>query len=76
MKTLQDEWNNFERCVVPDDAHIAQRTDMKRAFYAGAHKTLRLCLELPEDEEEAHKELDRLFDETEEFAKQVLEGKA
>lgn len=40
MNTIQQAWETFERDVVPKDAGRVQRTEMKRAFYAGATAAL------------------------------------
>jgi hypothetical protein len=39
MNTLQSKWASFERDVVPKGASAIQRTEMRRAFYAGAAAT-------------------------------------
>lgn len=36
MNTVQQAWEQFERAVISKDAGRVQRTEMKRAFYAGA----------------------------------------
>lgn len=36
MKTLAQQWQEFERKVVPEGACAGQRADMEDSFYAGA----------------------------------------
>jgi hypothetical protein len=36
MKPLEAEWNKFREGAISEHASMAQLTDMRRAFYAGA----------------------------------------
>lgn len=36
MNTLAEQWETFEAEVVPTNAGLIQRIEMRRAFYAGA----------------------------------------
>lgn len=36
MKSMNEQWSNFNSSVIPPDAGKYQRRDMKVAFYAGA----------------------------------------
>lgn len=40
MKTVKEQWEEFEKCGVPVDAPPMQRRDMKTSFYAGAFSVL------------------------------------
>jgi len=35
MRTVKDWWDNFDKLVIPAGAGAVQRTEMRRAFYAG-----------------------------------------
>ncbi len=66
MRTLADEWRDVGACMLPKQAPTAQRTAIKRAFYAGAYSTLRLSAELLEKEARAEAgaaHLERLYKE-------------
>lgn len=36
LSTIHDQWKSYEKEVIPKEASQAQRTECKRAFYAGA----------------------------------------
>lgn len=40
MKTIEQEWMEFNRDVIPKDAGSVQRLEMKKAFFAGAYMAL------------------------------------
>lgn len=65
MKTLFEEWQSFERAVVPVAAPPVQREEMRRAFYAGASVMLTLVLAAvaPENEDDCEANLQALEDE-------------
>lgn len=35
MRTIEQYWNIFEACVIPQRAGPVQRSEMRKAFYAG-----------------------------------------
>ena len=37
---MAEQWDSFARAVLPKDAPAVQRTEMRRAFYAGAQGIL------------------------------------
>jgi hypothetical protein len=37
---MAEEWNEFARRVLPDDASLMQRNAMRRSFYAGGYAIL------------------------------------
>lgn len=43
-KRLAAEWASFERLVLPARASEVQRTEMRRAFYAGAQATFHVMM--------------------------------
>lgn len=43
QQLVLEEWNSFSRAVLRPDVGLAQRMDMRRAFYGGAHALL-TCL--------------------------------
>ncbi len=40
MRRLAISWESFEEQVIPPDAGLCQRVEMRRAFYAGAWAVL------------------------------------
>lgn len=40
MNTIQEEWQAFQRHVMPVSAPVIQRQEMEKAFYAGAMSVL------------------------------------
>lgn len=48
-KRIASEWNNFEKAVIPSNAPLVQRKEMRRAFYAGAWAILQAAKELGDD---------------------------
>lgn len=55
MRTVQAEWEEFERRVMPRGAPPVQRNEMRRAFFAGAYGMLSMSAALgnadvPEDD--------------------------
>jgi hypothetical protein len=75
---IKEEWNSFDKDVVPAGAHHVQRQEMKRAFYAGAHAIL--CQVRAIGEDDAVSELDGvrilegLWQESLRFKESVLRG--
>lgn len=44
MNTIQEQWQSFNRNVIPRSAGNAQRSEMELAFYSGADSVLRILL--------------------------------
>jgi len=40
MNTIQSQWEKFASMTLPKEASETQRTEMRRAFYAGAYAML------------------------------------
>lgn len=51
MKTIASEWAEFSGLVLAPDAPPTQRTEMKRAFYAGALAFAAACSDRPAGEQ-------------------------
>lgn len=49
LPTIEAEWKDFERSVMPRNAGQTQRLAMKQAFYAGAFIMLNACIDLGDD---------------------------
>lgn len=65
MKSLFDEWRDFEAKIIPKHAPAIQREECRRAFYAGAVCMFALTLDAttPQDEAECELRLTQLHDE-------------
>jgi hypothetical protein len=78
-RSLADEWNDFDRLIVPRDAPEVQRIEMRRAFYAGAATMFSLISggldsdKEPTDLDVAY--LETLNQELMEFGRLIGEGK-
>jgi len=53
MNTIQSGWEGFENAVVPKNAPMIQRNEMRKAFYAGALHLLVLTGDIAELNEDA-----------------------
>lgn len=51
MNTIQEQWENFKKHVIPHDAPEIQVTSMKQAFYGGASGLLMFLMRLEVDTE-------------------------
>jgi hypothetical protein len=74
LKNLLNEWEGFEKNVVPRNAPSVQRQEMRRAFYAGASAMFGLITNLDVEnlgEKESAKVLDNLQSELQRFFSQV-----
>lgn len=75
-----DLWRSYERDVMPDDAGPNQRTETRRAFYAGVTSILGLMtIQLSPDREPTRADLsmmDEIADELVAFNNDVAEGRA
>jgi hypothetical protein len=79
MNTIKEQWDSFSMLVVPADAPPAQKREMRRSFYAGAEAFMRIQFALTEDdvsEAQAMKALDECHKELQQFAADVVTGKA
>jgi len=79
MKTIADQWSAFNALVVPKDAPLLQKQEMRRAFYGGASAmlTLQCCIGDDAVSEDAAMQLLRGWeDELRQFAQQVSDGSA
>lgn len=79
MNTVQEQWDYFASMVVPKDAPDIQRTEMKRAFYAGAEAMMRINFAVGVDEISVEAGM-QIFvgceEECRRFAQLVADGKA
>jgi hypothetical protein len=77
---LLEQWNSYRIAVITGPATVAQLTDMRRAFYAGAAafqtEVLRGLTPGPDEREADLLMLAELNDELLEFKRKVKEGQA
>lgn len=80
MKTIAQHWEDFALAVLPHDVSEIQRTEMRRAFYAGFYGALMACYEIAADSEESDDVgvdmLQQLVDESMLFAADIQAGRA
>lgn len=79
MNTIQEQWNSFAQAAIPASAPAVQRSEMKRAFYAGAEAMMRIQYTIGGkdiSEAAAMHILDGCQQETHDFARLVASGKA
>lgn len=50
MDTIKSAWMDFKSKVIPADASVVQKMEMKRAFYAGATSTLAILDDISSDD--------------------------
>ena len=79
MNTIQQHWESYAAEVIPADAGATQRTECRRAFYAGAHAMLGTfwglgSMDVSEDAGVAV--IEGLYQEAQAFAGDVLQGRA
>lgn len=79
-KLMAEQWDQFSRSVLPKDAPLTQRTEMRRAFYAGAQAILFRVIDAfaPETDptEEDLQVMQDVHDELQEFGKLIQQGRA
>ena len=79
MRTIADQWADFERLVLPKSAGAVQRQETRRAFYAGAQAALTVAIQIadadPSDEAGAAM-LEGLHDECRRFGEEIAAGRA
>lgn len=49
MNTIQEQWDSFQKMAIPEYAPDIQKTEMKRAFYAGAMAMTGIYMMVSED---------------------------
>ena len=76
--TVREDWQSYERDVMPADAGATQRSETRMAFYAGAWAMLtnvKLCGEPDMSEEAGCVYLELVTSEIERFCRAVKEGR-
>lgn len=78
MNTIQSQWETFAAAVLPQEAPEVQRSEMRRAFYAGSYGMLcQMTGPVAEVSEEAGcAMIDGYVKECEQFKLDVLAGRA
>lgn len=79
MRTVMQQWESYEREVVPKTAGAEQRIESRRAFFAGAQALLNLVSGVGSDdvsENQGVAMLDGLSAELQVFSEAVLAGLA
>ena len=76
---MAEQWDQFSREVLPKGCSIEQRTEMRRAFYAGAKGILfrAIMAFVPENDiTDNHRQIiTDLLDELDQFAEMVKQGR-
>jgi hypothetical protein len=79
-KSLAEQWTEFELSTGVAATSVVQRTEMRRAFYAGAASFLDAMMrgftQNTEPEQEDYDYLNSLTDEMEQFGRDIIAGKA
>jgi hypothetical protein len=72
-KAIANEWAKFQAAVMPPDAPIIQRREMRRAFYAGVWAMLSLASAIADefDEPTGAAQLDAISEECKTFTAQI-----
>jgi hypothetical protein len=80
MITVKDEWATFESAVLSPSAPAVQRSEMRRAFYAGFYGALMAGLKMAEasgdDDDLGASMMQSLHDECLQFSRDVGAGRA
>lgn len=77
MSTIAEQWLEFSAMVLPNNVSDVQRTEMRRAFYAGFHSALSSARGLADlEESEGVKRLQAWQDEAAQFGERIASGKA
>lgn len=79
MRTLADEWKEFETLVIPQSAPAMQRKEMRRAFYAGAQSLLQATVEIASadlSDDAGAAILEGYHDECRRFGNDIAHGRA
>ncbi|MEK7178578.1 MAG: hypothetical protein AAB721_02910 [Patescibacteria group bacterium] len=78
MKTIAEQWLEFSTLVLPDNVADVQRTEMRRAFYAGFSACLFSLRDLSErdlSEPDSIAEMNGYMSEALEFADRLEAGR-
>lgn len=78
MRTIADQWVDFERLVLVNAGKV-QRSEMRRAFYAGAQAVLRVTLDIAaadSSDDAGAAMLEGLHDECRRFGGEIAAGRA
>ena len=68
MKTINKEWLEFKKAVLPENSEESKIKNVKATFYAGAAITLQIIESISEmDTDEAIKHSDKLCDDIDSF---------
>ena len=77
---MAEQWDEFDRKILPKDCPSTQRIEMRRAFYAGAQAILfRVIMALAPESEPTAEDLQIMTDLDEElrdFGKLIQQGRA
>ena len=74
---MGEQWNKYIRLDLAEGCSTAQRSEIRRAFYAGAQALLMEIANLPrEPTEEAKQAIEDLKQELVDFAEAVTQGRA
>ena len=79
MRTIADQWADFERLVMPQGASALQRQEMRRAFYAGFQASLTVGVEIAAadlSDEAGAAVLQGLHEECQSFCAEIAAGRA
>ena len=80
MRSVAQQWAQFEALVLPASAGPTQRQEMRRAFYAGFQGALMAGIEMADESGESDDIgvtlIQRLHDECQQFAREVAAGRA
>ena len=79
MRTIADQWAEFERRILPKNAPTVQRVETKRAFYAGAQAVLFVMVQIADadaSDEAGAAILEGLHDECRRFGAEIAAGRA
>lgn len=72
---IEEEYNNYARCVIPADAGAIQRKETRQAFFAGAIAAMVLMEKAANDEAAAMHFMPDLMAEMEAFAEETVRGR-
>ncbi len=75
MNTIEEQWENIGKRIIPPTASEVQRREMRKAFYAGAIVMLRLVQDMGREdvsENEVLRRFDELVLEAKDFVDDVL----
>jgi hypothetical protein len=75
IQTTEQAWSDYARLVLPTDAGDVQRIEMRKAFYAGFHTMLAICIRIGEPDipdQEAMDTLTRLKAESESWIRDQI----